>query len=92
MSDRELILKTVEDLAEDFLWTDRLQDAELPSTAIEEAVAKGKVTISEIVLHFELKLRSIIPVPVDEPGAHAGQAGHVTRSKRIQAQVAEMQQ
>jgi hypothetical protein len=91
MDTRELILLTVEDLAEDLLGMDRQEDAELPSGAIEEAVATGKVSISEIVLYFELKLRSIIPVPVDEPGSHVGQAGHTVRSKRIQAQVAEME-
>ena len=91
MDTRELILKTVEDLAEDFLGIDRLEDAELPPGATERAVLDWETSIGEIALRFEQKLRELIPVPVDEPGAHVGQAGHVVRAKRIHAQVEQMQ-
>jgi hypothetical protein len=87
-----IIMETVECLAEDFLTGDREADSELPRGSIEQAVRDGEVTVSEIVNRFHLKLGELIPVPADEPGAHTGQAGHMVRSKKIQAQVAEMQQ
>lgn len=92
MSDRELILMTIEDLAEDFLAGDRDNDEELPGGAIQAAVLAWDVTIGEIALRFEQKLREMIPVPVQEPGTHVGQAGHIVRARRIQAEVAEMKQ
>lgn len=87
-----IIMETVECLAEDFLTGDREADSELPPGGIEQAVLSGDVTISEIVNRFAIKLGELIPVPVDEPGAHTGQAGHVVRSKKLHAQVAEMEQ
>lgn len=87
-----IIMETVECLAEDFLAGDREVDTELPPGSIEQAVRDGSVTISEIVNRFALKLGELISVPVDEPGVHEGQAGHVVRSRRIQAEVAGMQQ
>jgi len=44
------------------------------------------------VIRFHLKLAELIMVPVDEPGAHGGQAGHVMRAKRINDEVAQMQE
>jgi len=90
MNSRDLILQTVEDLAEDFLRKDREIDVELPAGAIEAAVLRWDVTIGEIALRFEEKLRELIPVPVDEPGAHTGQAGHVVRSRRIHDEVGKL--
>lgn len=85
-----IIMETVECLAEDFLTKDREIDSELPRGSIEEAVMSGEVTVSEIVNRFSVRLREMIPVPVDEPGVHGGQAGHMVRSERINAEIAQL--
>lgn len=86
MSRRELILTTIEDLVEDFLGSDRKEDEDLPRGEIEQAVACWDVTIGEIALRFEEKLREMIPVPVDESG-QVGQAAHRVRAERMHVQV-----
>lgn len=49
---RQLILDTVEDLAIDFLDYGRREDEELPRGAIEQAIADGVISQSEITGHF----------------------------------------
>jgi hypothetical protein len=49
------------------------------------------LTIGEIALVFEERLRKMIPVPLEVGSYHAGQAAHRVRSDRIHAQVAEIQ-
>jgi hypothetical protein len=49
---RQLILYTVDDLALSFAVYDRKEDEELPSGAIEEAIAAGEITVDEIAAQF----------------------------------------
>jgi len=53
---RQIILDTVSDLAADLLYYDRKDDEELPRGAIEAAVARGEITVDEIVEHFRAQL------------------------------------
>ena len=52
LSNKELILATVNDLAIDFLYYDRKNDEDLQRGAIQEAVKNGEVTKEEIVKEF----------------------------------------
>ena len=57
MSERkEIILANVEDMVTDFLYYDRKGDEDLPRGEIEEAIAKGEITVEEIVELFRAKL------------------------------------
>jgi len=54
---RDYILGLMEDTVADLLYYDRKEDDTLPRGAIEEAIAKGEVTVEEIARHFERHLR-----------------------------------
>lgn len=56
MTDRELILGTVEDLVSSLLWYDRKEDEELPRGAIEAAIKRDEITVDEIVAQFRFEL------------------------------------
>lgn len=57
MSERKaIILANVEDMVTDFLYYDRKGDEDLPRGEIEEAIAKGEITVEEIVELFRAKL------------------------------------
>ena len=49
---RELILRTIDDLALDFAAYDRKEDEELPVGSIDDAVGAGEITIDEMVERF----------------------------------------
>lgn len=52
----QIILDTVSDLVADFTYYDRKEDHELPRGAIEGAIARGEITVDEIVEHFRARL------------------------------------
>ena len=54
---RDTILLTVSDLVSNFLHYDREEDEDLPRDDIEKAIAKGEITIAEIVAEFEKELK-----------------------------------
>lgn len=56
MATKSDVLDTVEDLVTDFLHYDRKGDESLQPGQIDEAVAKGEVSIDDIVNHFRLHL------------------------------------
>jgi hypothetical protein len=49
---KQLILYTVDDLAQILLYDGRQEDEELPNGAIEEAIAAGEITVAEIAAQF----------------------------------------
>jgi hypothetical protein len=57
---------------------------------ITRMVHETHLTIGEMALVFEERLRKEIPQLLEDSGYHAGQAAHQVRSERIHAQVAEM--
>lgn len=52
MSRREIIQRTISDLALDFVSYDRKSDEELPRGSIEEAIVAGEVSVDEMVDMF----------------------------------------
>jgi hypothetical protein len=46
---KQLILNTVEDVVASLMFYDRKEDEELPVGAIEEAIAAGEITVTEMV-------------------------------------------
>ena len=54
---KDIILNTVDDLVSDFLYYDRKEDENLPRGSIEKAIKKGKISVKEIVDHFESQLK-----------------------------------
>ena len=59
-SKKQLILDTLSDMLQDFLYYDRRDDSELLRGDIEEAVADGDITIEDMVKHFEKELKENI--------------------------------
>ncbi len=57
MSRRELIEITVQDLVQSLLWEDRKEDEELERGDIEDAIAKGEISVEEIIKIFADRLR-----------------------------------
>lgn len=57
---REIIRETVVDLVDDFVYSDRKDDEELPRGAIGDAVKAGEVTVEQIVEWFADGLRAEI--------------------------------
>jgi hypothetical protein len=55
---RELIMATTKDLISDFLFYDRKEDEDLPSGAIEDAIASGEISVDEIVAVFKEELEA----------------------------------
>lgn len=55
---KEIILGTVGNLVTDFMYYDRKEDDELPSGAIEKAIAAGVITTTEIAEKFRSELES----------------------------------
>jgi len=53
---KQLIIATVEDLVNGFLYYDRKEDEELPLGEIEKAIESGEITRYEIVSVFEREL------------------------------------
>lgn len=53
---KSLILRTVTDLVSAFTYYDRKEDEKLPRGAIEDAIARGEITVDEIVEHFRARL------------------------------------
>lgn len=53
---KELILSTVDDLVTSLLWDDRKEDEDLPRGAIQDALAAGEITITEITAQFHASL------------------------------------
>lgn len=53
---RQMILDTINDMVLDFLYYDRKGDSQLPLKAIEESIAKGEITVDEIVAEFRRHL------------------------------------
>lgn len=51
-SRKKLILGTVSDLAGNFMYYDRKEDEDLGKGEIEDAIAKGEITVQEIGEHF----------------------------------------
>ena len=49
---KETILNTIDDMVNDFITSDRKEDEELPSGAIEQAVIDEVISIDEIVATF----------------------------------------
>jgi hypothetical protein len=60
---REIILEKLDQLADALLEGDRKEDSLLPLGEIEAATAAQEVTIGEMTLRFEERLRGRIPVP-----------------------------
>ena len=56
MKTKDRILGTVQDLVSNFLYYDRKGDEDLPVGMIDRAVAKGEITIDEIVDAFKSRL------------------------------------
>jgi len=56
MASKEHILGSVPDLVSDFLYYDRKGDEDLPVGAIDEAIAKGEVSVDDIVSSFKAAL------------------------------------
>jgi hypothetical protein len=59
-SRRELILKTVEELAKKFMFEDRNSDEDLPRGHIEATIHAREITVDEIVLEFRKKLETFL--------------------------------
>ena len=53
---RQNILNRAEDLMGSFLYYDRKEDEDLPRGAIQDAIAKGEVTVKELLAIFEHSL------------------------------------
>lgn len=57
MPSRALILGVIEDTVSNFLWYDRKYDEDLPCGEIEKAIARGEITIEDMVQEFERVIR-----------------------------------
>lgn len=55
---KQIILDTISDGVGRLMYYDRKEDDELPRGAIEEAVAKGEITLKEMVAEFTNELRN----------------------------------
>jgi len=64
---RQIILDEISDRVSDFLYYRRKEDEELGVGEIEDALAKGEITVDEIVSHFKAELEKGLPAPVWSP-------------------------
>lgn len=55
---KQTILNTISDLCSNFLYYDRKEDEQLSMKKLNKAVAKGKITIQEMVDEFEKHLKN----------------------------------
>ena len=53
---KEIILNTVVDLVDSFLYYDRQDDEDLPLDAIKNAIANEEISIDEITAYFRAML------------------------------------
>ena len=59
MTRRELILAKLSDAVVDFVYYDRKEDEELPCGAIQDALARGEITIDDMTTHFRTELAEV---------------------------------
>ena len=53
---KEIILNTVVDLVDSFLYYDRQDDEDLPLDAIQNAIANKEISVDEITTYFRTML------------------------------------
>jgi hypothetical protein len=60
MATKNRVLNIVSDLVGKFMYYDRKEDEDLPRGAIEEMIAKGEITVDEIVECFRDELETVV--------------------------------